>query len=159
MIWELYETEKAFVTSLRGVLRIFSLPLRMPNGSWIKGVPMGVSRLFDWLDDIVSLHAQIATALESARISHHPLVLNVAEAILPVVARLDIPLPYLVRFETVTKAIEAMTVDVTSDFGEFVRLQSSLPECAALSLGSFLLKPVQRLMKYPLFFKVRSFVS
>lgn len=154
VIWELCETEKAFVTSLRGVLRIFSLPLR-PSGSWIEGVPMGVSRLFDWLDDIIFLHAQISDALESARIPNHP-VLNVAEAILPLAARLDVHLPYLVRLEAVTKGIDEMTADASSDFGEFVRMQSGLPECAALSLGSFLLKPVQRLMKYPLFFKVRS---
>jgi hypothetical protein len=57
----------------------------------------------------------------------------------------------------VTRLIDDMTADSASDFGEFVRMQSSLPECGSLSLSSFLLKPVQRLMKYPLFFRVSFF--
>ncbi|KAI5480745.1 hypothetical protein MNV49_007151 [Pseudohyphozyma bogoriensis] len=152
VIWELCETEKSFVAGLCGVIRVFTLPLRTPEGAWIKGVPVAVSRLFDWLQDIVFLHSQISAALQSTRISNF-VVSKIADAFLPFVSRLEVHQPYLVRFEAVTKAIDEMTADAASDFGEFVRMQSSLPECAALSLSSFLLKPVQRLMKYPLFFK------
>lgn len=81
------------------------------------------------------------------------MVLSSAAAFLPFVVRLEIHQPYLVRFEAVTKMIDDMTADPASDFGEFVRMQSALPECKGLSLGSYLLKPVQRLMKYTLFFK------
>lgn len=154
VIWELCETEKSFVTGLRGVIRVFTLPLRTPTGAWIKGVPTAVSRLLDWLDDIVYLHSQISTVLQSYRLSHLGIVSKIADALLPFVERLEVHQPYLVRFEAVTRSIDEMTADLDSDFGEYVRMQSSLPECAALSLSSFLLKPVQRLMKYPLFFKV-----
>ncbi|GAA5976218.1 hypothetical protein JCM5350_001385 [Sporobolomyces pararoseus] len=153
VIWELCETERSFVNGLRGVIQVFTLPLRTRNGTWIKGVPVPVSRLLDWLDDIVYLHSQIYEALEEVRTGQHPVVGRIAEAFLPFVARLEVHQPYLVRFETVTRQIDDMAADPSSDFGEFVRMQSSLPECGSLSLSSFLLKPVQRLMKYPLFFR------
>ena len=154
VIWELCETERSFVSGLRGVIRVFTLPLRSPLGPWIKGVPVPVARLLDWLDDIVYLHAQISDALEQVRCeAGEGPVERVAEAVLPFVAKLDLHQPYLVRFEAVTKVIDEMSADPDSDFGEFVRMQSRLEECGGLSLSSFLLKPVQRLMKYPLFFK------
>lgn len=155
VIWELCETERSFVSGLRSVIRIFALPLRTPLGSWLPGVPIPVSRLLDWLEDIVYLHSQISTALEQARQdAPDSLVLAFAGVFLPFVARLEVHQPYLVRFEAVTRAIDEMAAEPESDFGEFVRWKSSLPECAGLSLSSFLLKPVQRLMKYPLFFRV-----
>ncbi|GAA5878188.1 hypothetical protein JCM1840_004030 [Sporobolomyces johnsonii] len=153
VIWELCETERSFVNGLRGVIEVFTLPLRTRSGTWIKGVPVSVSRLLDWLDDIVYLHSQVSAALEDARTAQQPVVLKIADAFLSFVSRLEVHQPYLVRFETVTRSIDEMTADPASDFGEFVRMQSSLPECGSLSLSSFLLKPVQRLMKYPLFFK------
>ncbi|GAA5981739.1 hypothetical protein JCM11641_004231 [Rhodosporidiobolus odoratus] len=153
VIWELCETERSFVNGLRGVIQVFTLPLRTRSGAWIQGVPVPVSRLLDWLDDIVYLHSQISAALDAARAAQFPIVLKLAEAFFPFVQRLEVHQPYLVRFEAVTRSIDEMTADLSSDFGEFVRMQSSLPECGSLSLSSFLLKPVQRLMKYPLFFK------
>ncbi|KAL8281063.1 hypothetical protein RQP46_006421 [Phenoliferia psychrophenolica] len=157
VIFEMCETERSFVTGLRGVTRVFTLPLRTPDGAWIKGVPIPVSRLLDWLDDILAVHARISDALqvaiEKSRLSGSPILAKVADVFLPYVGQLEVHQPYLVRFEAVTQAIDSMTADSASDFGEFVRMQSSLPECGALSLSSFLLKPVQRLMKYPLFFK------
>ncbi|KAK4699527.1 hypothetical protein P7C70_g6732, partial [Phenoliferia sp. Uapishka_3] len=157
VIWELCETERSFVTGLRGVTRVFSVPLRTPEGAWIKGVPAPVSRLLDWLDDILAVHNRISEALQHAIETNctprYPLVTRIADVLLPYVTQLEVHQPYLVRFETVTKSIDSMTADSTSDFGEFVRMQSRLPDCGALSLSSFLLKPVQRLMKYPLFFQ------
>jgi hypothetical protein len=156
VIAELCATETAFVTGLRGVVRVFFQPLRQPSGAWIRGVPASVGRLFDWLEDIVHLHSRIVDALDVRLAEQTPLVLRIADAFLEYIPRLEVHQPYLVRFEAVTQAIDAMAADETSDFGEFVRMQQALPECGAMTLSSFLLKPVQRLMKYPLFFKVRT---
>ena len=113
-------------------------------------------KLFDWLDDIVQLHTQISSSLHLARSTQYPVVLHIAEHLRPFVPRLELHLPYLARLPSVTEEIDKMTRDPESDFGEFIRLQCSNPECESLGLSSFLLKPVQRLMKYPLFFKVGS---
>lgn len=154
VIWELCETELAFVKSLRLILRLFVNPLRHEDKTWIAGIPRDVTRLLDWFDDIMHLHSQISSALHATRSAQYPVVIQVAETLRPFVPRLELHQPYLVRLESVTSAVEAMSKDMLSDFGEFVRIQTTSPECESMNLSSFLLKPVQRLMKYPLFFKV-----
>ena len=154
VIYELSQTEESFVNGLRGVVKIFSHPLRTPQGRWIAGVPDSVSRLLDWLDDIVRLHSRLVLALQQCRASQGVVLLRLAEAILPFIPQLQVHQPFLVRFDAVVRDIEEMTQKPDSEFGEFVRMQQGLPECGSMTLSSFLLKPVQRLMKYPLFFKV-----
>ena len=64
IIWELCETELAFVDRLHSVIRLFIRPLRAQNSkTWIAGVPPDVARLFDWLEDIVNVHSQISAVL------------------------------------------------------------------------------------------------
>lgn len=154
VIYELYRTEESFVNGLRGVVRVFSQPLRTPQGRWIAGVPTPIARLLDWLDDIVYLHSQITSILADCRHAQGHVVQKLADVLLDFLPRLEVHQPYLIRFESVTKSIDDMLVRPDSDFGEFVRMQQALPECGSMPLSSFLLKPVQRLMKYPLFFKV-----
>ncbi|KAM0791439.1 hypothetical protein ACM66B_005894 [Microbotryomycetes sp. NB124-2] len=155
VIWELIETEANFVDSFKSVVEIFALPLKSKKGAWLRGVPVPVARLFDWASDIVYLHRQILQAMTMARRTSvdFPLVTSIAASIHPFVERLEIYQPYLVRFEKVIQIIDDLVADPKSEFGEFVRMQSALPECCGLSLASYLLKPVQRLMKYPLFYK------
>lgn len=157
VIWELCETERAFVEGVRGVLQIFSSPLRTPTGTWITGVPICVAKLFDWLDDIANLHSDINQAILEARDlqASGNVCLRVADYFLRFVPRFEVHQPYLVRFQSVAAAIEEMSADQESDFGEFVRMQSALPECGQMTLTSFLLKPMQRLTRYTLFFGVR----
>jgi len=154
VIWELIETEASFVHTVCGVQKVFALPLRYPDGRWINGVPSAVARLFDWLEDIFQFHSKLAVALERARSSQGPVALEIAEAILKLIPKLEVYQPYLIRFEAVTALIEEMLKTEDNLFGEFLKIQMLRPECGSLSFSSFLLKPVQRLMKYPLFFKV-----
>jgi hypothetical protein len=110
--------------------------------------------LFEWLDDVVDLHTRIASALHSSRASQFPLMLHFAETFRPFVYRLEAHQPYLVHLELVTKELESIVQDSESKYGQFIRSQSLSPECGSMGLSSFLLKPMQRLTKYPLFFKV-----
>lgn len=50
--------------------------------------------------------------------------------------------------------IEEAVRDGESFFGEFLRMQTNTAAMGGMTLSSMLLKPVQRLMKYPLFLKV-----
>ncbi|SCV72134.1 BQ2448_4828 [Microbotryum intermedium] len=153
VIFELCETERLFVDALRGVMEVFALPLRDRQGGWIRGVPTVVARLFDWAADLVYLHSQIAEALQKARgTKPQDVVTRIADVFTPFIPQLEIHLPYLVRFEIVTRLIERMATDQNSDFGAFIRMQTR-SFLGGMTLSSFLLKPVQRLMKYPLFFK------
>ncbi|KAI8459397.1 hypothetical protein BY996DRAFT_6410192 [Phakopsora pachyrhizi] len=131
IIWELCETEGAFVEGIRRVIKIFVTPLRTPKGTWISGVPIEVAKLLDWLEDIVNLHFGLLNEIEDSRrlqFFSKGLVYHISELLLSFIPKLEIYQPYLVKFSDVTTAIEDMVLDVESDFGEFVRMQSQLPE-------------------------------
>ncbi|KAK0538454.1 hypothetical protein OC835_001435 [Tilletia horrida] len=153
VLWELCETERSFVQAICSVQKIFALPLRTPEGRWIKGVPCTVARLFDWLQDIFQLHCKIHSVLQLARHEQAPVLINIAERLLRYIPKLEVHQPYLVRFESVMQTIEEMLRSENSVFGQFIKMQMQIPECKSMSFSSLLLKPVQRLMKYPLFFK------
>lgn len=185
VIYELCETERAFVAGLRDIIGLLAAPLRTPDGAWLDMVPPPVSRLFCFLDDIASQHAEVSAALDDACAAQAPVVLCIADAFEPFVDRLAVHQPYLVRLETVSALIDDLVAGRVPHpsssssssrgamqhldaqererergrdlgrFAEFLWMQSRRPECGGLSLASHLLKPVQRLMKYPLFLRVR----
>ncbi|KAL7418496.1 hypothetical protein Q5752_006954 [Cryptotrichosporon argae] len=156
VMWELCETETAFVNSVRTVLRLFATPLRTPQGNWISGIPPQVTDLFDTLEAIGRTHAALDASQRDARKRSQYLSLDLGAfvACLKVwVGRLEVHEDYLIRFEQVVQLVEDNVRDPASVFGEFVRMQTKDEVMASMSLSSMLLKPVQRLTKYPLFFK------
>ncbi|WOO79213.1 Myosin-M heavy chain [Vanrija pseudolonga] len=155
VMWELCETEAAFVRSCRDVLRLFVTPLRTPHGDWMSGVPPGACKLFESLEMITQTHADISTSLHRLRRRSNE-ILDVGDFVNQFglwVARLACHEPYLVLFNPICQLIEESSRDDSSTFGEFLRMQTRDKALGSLSLGSMLLKPVQRLTKYPLFLK------
>ncbi|KAA1470873.1 Dbl homology domain-containing protein [Dentipellis sp. KUC8613] len=157
-IWELYERERTFVRRLRAIVQLFIVPLRMQGTkTWVTGVPKEVGRLFDWLEDIINLHAQISSSLHSALTEQYPVVIRVAEVIRRFVPRLEVHQPYIVRVEEVAFMIKKAAAEPNSDFGEFVRIQQDQEECEGWTLEAFLAEPVNRLVEYPQCFRVRTY--
>ncbi|PWN41077.1 Dbl homology domain-containing protein, partial [Ceraceosorus guamensis] len=156
VIWELCSTERSFVQNLASILKVFGVPLRDYQGHWERGTPKLMAKIFDWLESILQLHIKISTSFDTARASHAtPVILQIASAVLRHVEALVVHQPYLVRFEEANALLEQILhAPEPLPFASFVQDQLRLRECGSMSLGSFLLKPIQRLMKYPLFFKV-----
>ncbi|KIY49602.1 hypothetical protein FISHEDRAFT_31876, partial [Fistulina hepatica ATCC 64428] len=103
---------------------LFVVPLRLQGTrQWVSGVPADVTRLFDWLEDVVNLHAHILATLRSVasarRFGH------VSECLRPFVLRLEVYQPYLVKCGEAVGVIRLLMQDSSSDFGEFLRLQES----------------------------------
>lgn len=156
LIVEFHETQKAFVGRLQVFLRFFILPLRIQNTkTWISGVPSEVAHFLDWLEDIMVLHKQILSSLESACATQYPIVKRVAESIRTLIPRLEVYQPYLVKFASVMSLVDQLMQDEGSDFGEFVNIQERVPDCDGWKFGRFLAEPVNRLVKLPEFFTVR----
>ncbi|KAF9018362.1 Dbl homology domain-containing protein [Hymenopellis radicata] len=140
------ETEATFVQRITHVIRLFVLPLRVQDSkAWISGVPLALSRLFDWLEDILNLHTQILEVLQSADAG--------SEGLRQLVPRLEIYQPYLVRLAESVDALKGFVEDGKNDFGEFVRMQQTEDECDGWSLERFLVEPVNRIAVYPGLFK------
>jgi hypothetical protein len=157
IIWDLCETERAFVMRLQTFVHLFICPLRMKDSvTWLTGVPPEVARLFDWLEDIINLHAQISSALRAIVSEQYPIVMRVAGRVRSFVLRLEVHQPYVVRLESTTLLIKRLSGESSSDFGEFIRIQQEQGECHGWSVETFLVEPVNRLVDYPIHFKVRT---
>ena len=157
IIWDLCETERAFVRRLQTFVRLFICPLRMKDSvTWLTGVPPEVARLFDWLEDIINLHTQISSALRAIVSEQYPIVMRVAGRVRSFVSRLEVHQPYVVRLESTTLLIKRLSGESNSDFGEFIRIQQEQDECQGWSVEAFLVEPVNRLVDYPIHFKVRT---
>ncbi|KAI9451802.1 hypothetical protein BJY52DRAFT_1351020 [Lactarius psammicola] len=154
IIWDLCETERTFVRRLRTFVRLFIRPLRMKDSvTWLAGVPPEVARLFDWLEDLINIHAQISSALRAIVSEQYPIVMRIAGRIRSFVSRLEVHQPYVVRLESTTLLIKRLTGESGSDFGEFIRIQQEQDECNGWSVEAFLVEPVNRLVDYPIHFK------
>jgi hypothetical protein len=157
IIWDLCETERAFVRRLQTFVHLFICPLRMKDSvTWLSGVPPEVARLFDWLEDIINLHAQISSALRAIVSEQYPIVMRVAGRVRSFVSRLEVHQPYVVRLESTTLLIKRLSSESNSDFGEFIRIQQEQGECHGWSVEAFLVEPVNRIVDYPIHFKVRT---
>ena len=158
LIFDLYESQRDFVHRMQVFLRLFILPLRVQDSrTWISGVPSEVARLFDWLEDILVLHTQILSSLETARDAQYPVVHRVAESIRAFVPQFEVYQPYLVTFTEVVALIGQLMRDEESDFGEFMEIQQGAPECDGWGFEKYLAEPVGRLTKFPQFFTVCGF--
>ena len=156
IIWDLCESERAFVRRLQTFVRLFIRPLRMKDSvTWLAGVPIEVARLFDWLEDIINLHAQISSALRAIVSEQYPIVMRIAGRVRSFVSRLEVHQPYVVRLESTTILIKRLSGEFGSDFGEFIRIQQEHDDCHGWSVEAFLVEPVNRLVDYPIHFKVR----
>ncbi|WWC87105.1 uncharacterized protein L201_001991 [Kwoniella dendrophila CBS 6074] len=154
IIWEMCETEHLFIKSMRTVLRLFAIPLKTPQGKWIQGIPEKITELFDSLELIAHEHGILSTIERDLRRKSNLIDLSTFVNIFKNwVNRLKVYEWYLIKFESVVSLVEENVRDPDSVFGEFVRMQMKEEVLGSMSLGSMLLKPVQRLTKYPLFLK------
>jgi hypothetical protein len=155
VIWEFHASEEAFVDTLQTVLRLFVQPLRTQHQrQWIAGLAPDIMRLFDWLDDIANLHEQLLGVLDSLQQDQSPVTACFSEAVRQFVPLMELYQPYAIRVDGVSKRIISMALDPTSDFGEFVRIQSALLEHGQKSLEDMLTMPVKRLQDYVDVFEV-----
>ena len=140
---------------MRTVLRLFAIPLKTPQGKWIDGIPHNITVLFYSLECVAHAHGIIAAAQRDMRRKSETMdTLSFIAMFRSWVSRLEVHEWYLLRFESVVQLVEDNVRDPASVFGEFVRMQMKNEVLGSMSLGSMLLKPVQRLTKYPLFLKV-----
>jgi hypothetical protein len=155
VMWEMAETEQVFVRACRDVIRLFAAPLRMAQGQWMSGIPGDVCELFEALEVIAHTHHDLSTQQLIDRRSSD--VMDVSSFVAQFRAWVDglaCHQQYIVLFNPVTQFVEDSTRDDSSTFGEFLRMQMRDKALGSLTLGSMLLKPIQRLTKYPLFLRV-----
>lgn len=151
VIYEFCETEHAFVRSCRDVLRLFAHPLKTPDGVWMSGIPTHACELFDLLEKLTDTHDMLAKGLQG--LPRNGGLVQVAQFVAtlrPWIKELSCHEPYITVFHPVSQFLDDETRNEMSNYGEFLRMQTRNPAMGAMGLTSMLLKPIQRLTKYPL---------
>ena len=114
----LFSSEKAFVKSARGVIRTYFVPLRARDShSWLVGLPSPIARLFDWLEDIVNVHAALVRSLQE-----HGAEIR---ALRTFAAQLEVYVPYVVKLDSAREALRWHLTEDQGAFGEYLRIKST----------------------------------
>lgn len=153
-VWEFTASEDCFVTQLQNMIQLFILPLKVRDTRmWVSGIPNDVTKLFDWLDDIVRVHAQLSSSLAARQIVDHPRLQILSEVFWSFIPRLEIYQPYLVKLEFTASVIDSLIHEGKNDFGDFIKLQEASERCQGWNLEKYLIEPVNRLAQYPEVFR------
>ncbi|KAI9058953.1 Dbl homology domain-containing protein [Trametes sanguinea] len=151
LIFSLYASEQSFAKSARYVVRNVLLPLRARDSrAWLPGLPPDVTRFFDWLEDVVNLHASIVHALSSVTAIWQTgsIVQRLAATLKGFVPRFEVYMPYLVKYESMREALRWHSEQDDGEFGEYLRLQERDRQEGTWSLDKLFTAPAQRLRSY-----------
>ncbi|CAO3588876.1 unnamed protein product [Absidia cylindrospora] len=149
LLYEVILTENTYVDDLTLAYQIFAKDAL----TW-STLPKSLRLIFDNLVQIIRLHLGLLQDLRLRQSSQHPIVRTIGDIFLVYAPRfLDYYSAYFINFEKANEVVVRSMASKTDQLGAYFRTRSNWPECRNLTLQSFLLKPVQRLMKYPLFFK------
>ncbi|KAI0370649.1 hypothetical protein BV20DRAFT_943560 [Pilatotrama ljubarskyi] len=158
LIYSLFAAEQTFVKSARRIIRRVLLPLRLRESrAWLPGIPPDIARFFDWLEDVVNLHAAIAHALSTVAAIWQTgsIVQRVAATLKGFVPRLEVYMPYLAKYEDVKEALRWHVEQDAGEFGEYLRMRESARSEEVWSLNRLFEEPAARLRSYLDVFLVR----
>ncbi|CAO3629560.1 unnamed protein product [Cunninghamella echinulata] len=152
LIYEVILTEKTYVQDLTLAYQIFAKDAL----TW-HSLPRPLRLIFDNLLQIIRLHICFLQDLRYRQNIQYPVISTITDIFLNFIPRfLDYYSSYFINFEQANDIIaQSMASNNTNNnnLGSYLKARSQWPECRNLTLQLFLLKPIQRLMKYPLFFK------
>ncbi|KAI0244725.1 hypothetical protein L0F63_003926 [Massospora cicadina] len=148
VINELILTEKVYVEDLNLINEVYIEPLR---GSGFVD-PAAIAAIFLNLPSLLIRHQLLLQALTRRAHEQAPVVKEIADVLLEWIRGLDIYSEYLVPQRRALAEYERVMA-TNQRFAAFVRGQSARRECRGLDLQGYLIKPFQRLLRYPLLFK------
>ncbi len=158
LIYAFCTSENAFVRSARRVVRTVLLPLRSRESrEWLPGLPAEIARLFDWIEDIVNLHAAIARSLSTVAAIWQTgsIVQRVAGTLKGFVPRLETYMPYLAKYEGLKEVVQWHAEQDGGEFGEYLRMAERERADDEWPLQKLFNEPYARLRSYLDVFQVR----
>ncbi|KAG2226298.1 hypothetical protein INT45_005970 [Circinella minor] len=155
LLHEFIMTEELYLTDLQLVQQVFITDL---ESTW-ENLPEPVQRTFDSLRSIIEFHVAVLADLRDCQNAQPPLIVgDVVERFRNYIPHIfNVYKEYFAHFgpanDLIAKSLSDPQTAALKALGSYVQERCLYPECRSLTLQSFLLKPVQRLMKYPLFLK------
>mmetsp|Transcript_14682 Transcript_14682/g.22126 ORF Transcript_14682/g.22126 Transcript_14682/m.22126 type:complete len:510 (-) Transcript_14682:376-1905(-) len=165
---EILETETNYVRDLGVICHSFLIPIE--KRELLKRDE--IDKVFGNVSELRRIHEELLAKLRAAHRRHNDVVFagkSSAQVAATDLARVHahifaemIPFlrAYTVYCSTYTKAVELVRQLSSNEsgtkntkFSKFLQISVQSPQCRGLDLASFLIKPPQRLCKYPLFFR------
>ncbi|KAI8393704.1 Dbl homology domain-containing protein [Radiomyces spectabilis] len=145
---ELINTEQNYSEDIVLLYRIFGKEILAQSN-----IPECLRLIFTSLLEIIKLHARLHKELRVRQHKQFPILISIADIFREHVSSFTVYSDYYMNFEEANDIImNCMSIE-EDPLGIFIKNRMNWPECRNLTLQAFLLKPIQRLMKYPLFFK------
>ncbi|ORX64662.1 Dbl homology domain-containing protein [Anaeromyces robustus] len=147
VIYEMIDTERDYVNDLSIIIEVYIEPLKSNNILSKKDL----NTLFSNVEQIYGVNKELLSLFEK-RQQQNPYVDEIGDIWLTMNEYLKMYLLYCSNYATALTKLENLKSSSKS-FAKFLNTQFQKPESRCLHLDSFLIKPVQRICKYPLLLK------
>ncbi|CAI2162348.1 13708_t:CDS:2 [Funneliformis geosporum] len=150
VLFEIIKTESEYVRDLRLVEELFINPIKEAEKKHRKQiVPENLNKVFNSISYFLFIHEVINSCLSERQESQFPLVRSISDILLPYVWVFRSYAPYLIHYEDALRELDEC-IRKKDKLGKLVRKQQKQTQCRNMPLTTYLLKPFQRLLKYPL---------
>uniref|UniRef100_A0A1D1Z1D3 Rho1 guanine nucleotide exchange factor 2 n=1 Tax=Anthurium amnicola TaxID=1678845 RepID=A0A1D1Z1D3_9ARAE len=150
VLFEIIKTEYEYVRDLRLIEEYFINPIKQAEESYRKRiVPENLNKVFNSISYFLFIHEVISNCLNERQENQFPLVRSISDILLSYVWVFRAYAPYLINYEDALRELDEC-IRKKDKLGRLVRKQQKSPSCRNMPLTTYLLKPFQRLLKYPL---------
>jgi len=147
VIFEIIRTEEEYVRDLRLIEQKFIQPIKEDEQTYRnKQLPENLNKVFNSISYFLFIHEVISTCLKERQEQQEPLVRNISDILSAYAWVFRAYAPYLIHYEAALKELN----DSIRKKDKLGRRVKKLGGCRNLPLTTYLLKPFQRLLQYPL---------
>lgn len=146
---EIFDSERSYVRDLGVICHVFLAPIEH-RGILSRSETYAI---FGNIRELHQLHVELLTKLCTAKRSrqHRSVIAAHAQVFAEMVPFLRSYSCYCSRYKSAIELVQKLTA-TRAKLAKFFAKAINAPECRGLNLESYLIKPPQRLCKYPLFF-------
>jgi len=154
VLYEVIKTEYEYVRDLRLIEEHFINPIKKVEEKYRQKhkrhiVPENLNKVFNSISYFLFIHEVISNCLNERQEAQSPLVRSVSDILLAYVWVFRAYAPYLIHYEDALRELDEC-IRKKDKLGRLVKKQQKQPSCRNMPLTTYLLKPFQRLLKYPL---------
>jgi len=154
VLFEIIKTEHEYVRDLRLIEENFINPIKKVEEKYRQKyhkriVPENLNKVFNSISYFLFIHEVISNCLNERQEQQCPLVRSISDILLAYVWVFRAYAPYLIHYEDALRELDEC-IRKKDKLGRLVKKQQKQASCRNMPLTTYLLKPFQRLLKYPL---------
>ncbi|KAG9306045.1 hypothetical protein G9A89_020240 [Geosiphon pyriformis] len=151
VLFEIIQTESEYVRDLKLIEQVFIRPIKAAEAKYPHKniIPPNLNKVFNSISYFLFIHEVISNCLNERQEHQSPLVRSISDILLAYVWIFRAYAPYLIHYEEALSELNDCLRHKTT-LGKIVKKQQKVASCRNMPLTTYLLKPFQRLLQYPL---------